>query len=155
MPRSNFTFALRRDKLRPVRRREGRYPLCSNLSAQAPEKLWQFYIQLTQVEAAFEDLKDDLSLRPIFHSAEPRIEAHIFVAFLADCLHVTLRACLRPLAPGLTPRSLLGKFVAIQMVDVHFPTSIATGFGKRAGFGVEAAEHLDRTFQFGQAKVLA
>jgi transposase len=118
-----FTFALRRDKLRQVRRREGRYLLRSNLSAQAPEKLWQFYIQLTQVEAAFKDLKDDLSLRPIFHSSEQRIEAHIFVAFLAYCLHVSLRACLRPLAPGLTPRSLLEKFAAIQMLDVHFPTS--------------------------------
>ncbi|MBU6411479.1 MAG: hypothetical protein KGR98_13935, partial [Verrucomicrobia bacterium] len=62
--RPNFAFALRRDKLRQVRRRQGRYLLRSNLSAQAPEKLWQFYIQLTQVEAAFKDLKDDLSLRP-------------------------------------------------------------------------------------------
>jgi transposase len=123
MRRPNFTFALCRDKLRQVRRREGRYLLRSNLSAQAPEKLWQFYIQLTQVEAAFKDLKDDLSLRPIFHSAEPRIEAHIFVSFLAYCLHVSLRACLRPLAPGLTPRSLLEKFAAIQMLDVHFPTT--------------------------------
>jgi transposase len=112
--RPTFTFALRRDKLRQVRRREGRYLLRSNLSAQAPEKLWQFYIQLTQVEAAFKDLKDDLSLRPIFHSSEQRIEAHIFVSFLAYCLHVSLRACLRSLAPGLTPRSLLEKFAAIQ-----------------------------------------
>jgi transposase len=123
MRRPNFTFVLRRDKLRQVRRREGRYLLRSNLSAQAPEKLWQFYIQLTQGEAAFKDLKDDLNLRPVFHSAEPRIEAHIFVSFLAYCLHVSLRACLRPLAPGLTPRSLLEKFAAIQMVDVHFPTT--------------------------------
>jgi len=119
----NFTFTLRRDKLRQARRREGRYLLRSNLSAQAPEKLWQFYLQLTQVEAAFKDLKDDLSLRPIFHPAEQRIEAHIFVSFLAYCLHVSLRACLRPLAPGLTPRSLLDKFAAIPMLDVHFPTS--------------------------------
>jgi transposase len=119
----NFTFQLRKDKLRQVRRREGRYLLRSNLSAQEPEKLWQFYIQLTQVEAAFKDLKDDLSLRPIFHSLERRIEAHIFVSFLAYCLHVSLRASLRPLAPGLTPRSLLEKFAAIQMLDVHFPTT--------------------------------
>jgi hypothetical protein len=97
--------------------------LRSNLSAQEPEKLWQFYIQLTQVEAAFKDLKDDLSLRPIFTSLERRIEAHIFVSFLAYCLHVSLRACLRPLAPGLTPRSLLEKFAAMQMLDVHFPTT--------------------------------
>jgi transposase len=119
----NFTFKLRTDKLRQVRRREGRYLLRSNLGAEDPGRLWQFYILLTQVEAAFKDFKDDLSLRPIFHQLEARIEAHIFVAFLAYCLHVHLRARLRPLAPGLTPRSVLEKFAAIQMVDVHFPTS--------------------------------
>jgi transposase len=118
-----FHFKLRRDKLRAVRRREGRYLLRSNLSGEDPAKLWEFYIQLTQVEAAFKDLKDDLSLRPVFHQLERRIEAHIFVAFLAYCLHVSLRARLRALAPGLTPRSLIEKFASIQMLDVHFPTS--------------------------------
>jgi transposase len=119
----NFTFQLQTEKLRQVRRREGRYLLRSNLGAQDPSRLWQFYVQLTQVEAAFKDLKDDLSLRPIFHQLERRIEAHIFVAFLAYCLHVQLRARLRVLAPGLTPRSLLEKFASIQMLDVHFPTT--------------------------------
>jgi len=119
----NFRFDLRKDKLRQVRKREGRYLLRSNLSAQEPEKLWQFYIQLTQVEAAFKDLKDDLALRPIFHSVEQRIEAHILVSFLAYCLHVHLRASLKPLAPGLTPRSVLEKFASVQMLDVHFPTT--------------------------------
>jgi len=119
----NFRFELRKDKLRQVRRREGRYLLRRNLSAQEPEKLWQFYIQLTQVEAAFKDLKDDLALRPIFHQLEERVEAHIFVSFLAYCLHAHLRACLKPLAPGLTPRSVLDKFAALQMLDVHFPTT--------------------------------
>jgi transposase len=118
-----FSFKLRTDKLRQVRRREGRYLLRSNLSQEDPAKLWQFYIQLTQVEAAFKDLKDDLSLRPIFHQLEHRIEAHIFVAFLAYCLHVSLRARLRVLAPGLTPRSIIEKFAAIQMLDMHFPTN--------------------------------
>jgi transposase len=79
----NFRFELRKDKLRQARRREGRHRLRSNLSAQEPEKLGPFYMQLTQVEAAFKDLKDDLSLRPIFHPLEERIEAHIFVSFLA------------------------------------------------------------------------
>ena len=119
----NLTFHLRKDKLRQVRRREGRYLLRSNLSGHPPEKLWAFYIQLTQVEAAFKDLKDDLSLRPIFHQLERRIEAHILVSFLAYCLHVNLRACLKPLAPGLTPRAVLDKFAALQMLDVHFPTT--------------------------------
>jgi transposase len=120
---ASFTFTLNRNKLRQVRRREGRYLLRTNLCGQEPAQLWQFYIQLTEIEAAFKNLKDDLQLRPIYHQLENRIEAHIFVAFLAYCLHITLRAQLKPLAPGLTPRAVLDKFAAIQMLDVHFPTT--------------------------------
>jgi len=120
---ATFTFALNRDKLRKTRRREGRYLLRTNLCSEDPAMLWKFYIQLVEVEAAFKNLKDDLQLRPIFHQLEYRIEAHILVAFLAYCLHVTLRAKLKPLAPGLTPRAVLDKFAAIQMLDVHFPTT--------------------------------
>jgi transposase len=121
--KADFSFALDRDKLRQARRREGRYLLRSNLTGRDPAELWRFYIQLVEVEAAFKNLKDDLQLRPIYHQLEGRIEAHIFVAFLAYCLHVTLRARLKPLAPGLTPRAVLDKFAAIQMLDVHFPTT--------------------------------
>ena len=78
---------------------------------------------MTHVEDAFKNLKGDLSLRPIFHKKEARIEAHIFVAFLAYCLHVSLQRWLRDLAPGLTPRSVLEKFKAVQMIDVHLPTT--------------------------------
>src|SRR6201997_5025448 len=121
--RATFSFALNRAKLRQVRWREGRYLLRTNLCGKDPAELWRFYIQLVEIEAAFKNLKDDLRLRPIYHQCEPRIEAHIFVAFLAYCLHVTLRARLRPLAPGLTPRAVLDKLAAIQMLDVHFPTT--------------------------------
>src|SRR5205085_8969176 len=120
---ASFSYALNRKKLRQVRRREGRYLLRSNLCGRDPAQLWQFYIQLVEVEAAFKNLKHDLQLRPIYHQLIERIEAHVFVAFLAYCLHVTLRARLRPLAPGLTPRAVLDKLAAIQMLDVHFPTT--------------------------------
>src|SRR5438552_4331025 len=120
---ATLSFSLNRQKLRQVRRREGRYLLRTNLCGRDPAQLWQFYIQLVEIEAAFKNLKDDLALRPIFHQLEHRIEAHIFVAFMAYCLHVTLRARLRPLAPGLTPRAVLDKFATIQMLDVHFPTT--------------------------------
>jgi len=120
---ATFSFALDRAKLRQVRRREGRYLLRTNLCGKDPAELWRFYIQLVEIEAAFKTLKDDLQLRPIYHQCEPRIEAHIFVAFMAYCLHVTLRARLKPLAPGLTPRAVLDKFAALQMLDVHFPTT--------------------------------
>jgi len=120
---ATFSFRLNRDKLRQRRRREGRYLLRTNLCGRDPAELWQFYIRLTEIEAAFKNLKDDLALRPIYHQLEHRVEAHLFVAFLAYCLHVTLRARLRPLAGGLTPRAVLDKFALLQMLDVHFPTT--------------------------------
>ncbi len=120
---SSFKFSLRKKKLRQVRQREGRYLLRSNLTEEPPAQVWHLYIQLTQVEEAFKNLKGDLALRPLFHQKEARIEAHIFVAFLAYCLHATLRRWLRDLAPGLTPRSVLDKFRAVQMIDVHLPTT--------------------------------
>jgi hypothetical protein len=120
---ASLEFELDRAKLRQVRRREGRYLLRTNLGAQEPERLWTFYIQLTEVEQAFKELKHDLAVRPIFHHSEPRIEAHIFVAFLAYCLQVTLKANLRPLAGGITPREVIAKFKTMQMVDVCVPTT--------------------------------
>ena len=118
-----FTFSLRRDKLRITRRREGRYLLRSNLRDEDPATLWQYYIRLTEIEQAFKELKHDLAIRPIFHQTDKRIEAHIFVAFIAYCLHVTLKHQTRSTAPGLTPRAVLEKFATIQMVDVHLPTT--------------------------------
>jgi len=118
-----LTYRLRKDKLREVTRREGRYLLRSNLEASNPAEIWKLYMLLTQVEEAFKNLKGDLGVRPIYHQCEKRIEAHIFVAFLAFCIHATLRHKLRQKAPGLTPRSLLEQLCAIPMLDVHFPTT--------------------------------
>ena len=118
-----FTYALNRKKLRRARRREGRYLLRTNLTENDPALLWQYYIQLVAVEQAFKNLKQDLAIRPVFHQDEHRIEAHIFIAFLAYCLQVTLQLRLHALAPGLTARSALEKFAAVQMIDVHLPTT--------------------------------
>lgn len=118
-----FTYRLNRKKLKQVRRREGRYLLRTNLTETDPVKLWNYYLQLVQVEEAFRTLKSDLAIRPIFHQEPERIEAHVFVAFLAYCLYVTLGRQLKSLASGLTARSALEKFAAVQMVDVRIPTT--------------------------------
>jgi len=120
---SVFDFAIDRKRLRRARRREGRYLLRTNLPDHDPDELWSFYVQLTEVEQAFKELKHDLAIRPIYHQTEPRIEAHIFVAFLAYCLQVTLKARLKRLASGLTPAEVIAKFKTMQMVDVHVPTT--------------------------------
>jgi len=118
-----LSFSLDRKSLQKARRREGRYLLRTNLTEGDPAVLWQYYVQLVSVEEAFKNLKGDLAIRPIFHQSEERIEAHIFVAFLAYCLHVTLTRRLHGLAPGLTARSALAKFATVQMIDVHLPTT--------------------------------
>jgi len=121
--RQSFRFELDRTKLKDAESRDGHYLLRTNLIGEKPEVLWDRYVQLTQVEAAFKCLKSELGIRPIHHQNERRVEAHIFVAFLAYCLSVTLKRKLRDSAPGLTPLAALEKLAGIQMLDVAFPTT--------------------------------
>ena len=109
--------------MREAELRDGHYLLRTNLTGEDPEVLWDRYMQLTQIEAAFKCLKSELGVRPIYHQVGQRVEAHILVAFLAYCLLVTLKRRLQAHAPGLTPRAVLDKLAAIQMLDVWFPTT--------------------------------
>ena len=121
--RETFTFAVDKNKLRKAEMRDGHYLMRSNLTAEDPGVLWERYVQLTQIEAAFKAMKSELGLRPIYHRLGDRVEAHILVAFLAYCLLVTLKNRLHALAPGLTPRSVLETLTPMQMLDVTFPTT--------------------------------
>ena len=76
-----------------------------------------------EVRQSVKEIKHNLAIRPIFHQLEQRIEAHIFVSFIAYCVLVTLKNLARPQAPDLTPRAIVQKFAAIQMVDIHVPTA--------------------------------
>ena len=122
-PAGTLTYQLLRDKLRVVRRREGRYLLRTNLTDYKPDDLWRYYMQLVFVEEAFRTLKGDLAIRPVYHQKPERIEAHLFVAFLAHCLSITLRQQLRGLAAGLMPRAVPEKLATVQMLDVRVPTT--------------------------------
>jgi transposase len=121
--RETFTFHTDRKKLKEAELRDGHYLLRTNLVAEDPAVLWDRYMQLTQIEAAFKCLKSELGIRPIYHQLEHRVEAHILVAFLAYCLSVTLKHRLQAHAPGLRPRAVLEKLASIQMLDVSFPTT--------------------------------
>jgi transposase len=116
-------YQLNREKLRTVKRNEGRYLLRTNMKADDPELIWRCYMQLCFVEEAFRTLKGDLAIRPIFHKNPLRIEAHLFIAFLSYCLSITLRQRLRSIAPGLMPRVVFEKLSSIQMLDVYLPTT--------------------------------
>jgi transposase len=120
--RAGWKRALERDGCYLLRGHLPSEEVPEEMTRQAP-MLWEWYTQLVQVEEAFKTLKSDLNLRPIHHQVEKRVEAHIFVAFLGYCLMVTLRMKLRRAAPGLTPRAVLQSLAAIQMVDVHIPTT--------------------------------
>src|SRR5215469_2666592 len=121
--RQTFTFATNKNRLRQAEQRDGHYLLRSNLTGEDPAALWERYVQLTQIEAAFKSMKSELGLRPIYHQLGHRVEAHILVAFLAYCLLVTLKNRLQALAPGLTPRAVLESLAPMQMLEVIFPTT--------------------------------
>jgi hypothetical protein len=118
-----FCWRLKVDGFKAAEGRDGHYLLRSNITGEEPEVLWGRYVQLTEIESAFKALKSDLAIRPIHHQVEARVEAHIFVAFLAYCLLTTLGKRLQIHAPGLTPRQALEKLSRIQMLDIWLPTS--------------------------------
>lgn len=62
--RRTFTFQIDKAKLRDAQRRDGHYPLRTNLVAEDPAVLCDRYMQLAQIEAAFKCLKSDLGIRP-------------------------------------------------------------------------------------------
>jgi transposase len=121
--RETFSFQLDKAKLKAAENKDGHYLLRTNLVAEDPAVLWDRYMQLVQIEAAFKCLKSELGIRPIHHQLEHRVEAHILVAFLAYCLSLTLRHRLREHAAGLTPRAVLEKLAGIQILDVVLPTT--------------------------------
>jgi transposase len=117
--------------------REGAYMLRTNLAAGSAEQLWSMYMQLTEAEASFRALKSELSIRPLFHQKEPRVKAHVLVAFLGYALWVTLKHLLKrrptivpePSASGvnnaqpLSPLKALALLSTLQSVDVVLPTT--------------------------------
>ncbi len=119
----NFAYTFNKDTYKKTILRDGMYLLRTTLTEADPDVIWQRYVLLTQVEAAFKSLKSDLAVRPVYHQLEHRVEAHIFVAFLAYCLAVTLRQKLRFHAPGLTATEVFDKLGTIMMIDVRIPTA--------------------------------
>jgi len=109
-----------RQALRLAQHRDGAYLLRTNLTDRSPEALWRMYVQLTEVEAVFRALKSDLAIRPIWHWAGPRVEAHVMVAFLGYCLWVCLKQKLKTAAPALSPWQVLDQFQRIMQVEVWF-----------------------------------
>ena len=117
--------------------REGAYLLRTNLKAETAEELWSKYMQLTEAEASFRALKSELSIRPLFHQLEPRVKAHVMVAFLGYALWVTLKHLLKrrpsiapnPSASGvdnsqpLSPMRALALLSTLQSADIVLPTT--------------------------------
>ena len=128
--RTTFTARLDKPAWKRAMRHDGHYILraCipweqwpAGMQKQAPV-LWKWYMQLVRVEEAFKTLKGELSLRPIHHQLQSRVEAHILVAFLGYCLSSSLRMKLIKAAPGLSPRAALQSLSSIQMLEVQVPT---------------------------------
>jgi transposase len=117
--------------------REGAYLLRTNLPADSAEQLWSKYMQLTEAEASFRALKSELSIRPLFHQKEPRVKAHVLVAFLGYALWVTLKHLLKRWsasvpqpsasavedAPSWSPMKALALLSTLQSADIVLPTT--------------------------------
>jgi hypothetical protein len=113
-----LAIACRLDRSQWTRQAQGAYLLRTNCLEKDPARLWQWYLQLTQAEAAFRTEKTDLNLRPIFHHKTERVEAHIFVCFLALALWRTLEMWMQGKGLGTCARQLLAEVATIKSLDV-------------------------------------
>jgi transposase len=86
-----LSWQMKQDRKKWRESREGAYLLRTNLKAKTAQDLWSKYLQLTEAEACFRALKSELSIRPLFHQKEPRVKAHVMVAFLGYALWITLK----------------------------------------------------------------
>ncbi|MGH8647712.1 MAG: hypothetical protein ACREUP_00175, partial [Burkholderiales bacterium] len=127
-------WAVKKDRQQWRRQREGSYLLRTNLQADTAEELWTKYMQLTEAEASFRALKSELSIRPLFHQLEPRVKAHVLVAFLGYALWVTLKHRLRARPPAppceadhspalYSPLQALSLLSTLQSADIVLPTT--------------------------------
>jgi transposase len=105
----------------------GAYLLRTNCTEQDPARVWEWYLQLQQAEAAFRCAKSDLSLRPIFHHKTERVEAHILVCFLSLALWRTLEMWMRGKGLGTCARQLVGELATIKSLDIVLPVKTAEG----------------------------
>ena len=115
------------DRHQWTRQAHGAYLLRTNCAEKDPAKLWEWYLQLQQAEAAFRCAKSDLSLRPIFHHKTERVEAPILVCFLSLARWRTLEMGLRGKGPGTCARQLVGELATIKSRDVVLPVKTAEG----------------------------
>jgi len=123
-------WQLKEDRKKWRESREGAYLLRTNLQAETTEGLWSKYMQLTEAETSFRALKSELSIRPLFHQLEPRVKAHVMVAFLGYGLWVTLKHLLkRRAASGVdkaqspSPMQALALLSTLQSADIVLPTT--------------------------------
>jgi transposase len=119
----NFHYELNGETYHEALESDGSYILRSNVTQSNATTMWSMYMQLVWIESAFKSMKSDLAIRPIWHQLQPRVEAHLFVAFMGYCLMAALRKHLESAAPGLSPKAVLEQLGAIKMVDVCLPTS--------------------------------
>ena len=123
MTKENFSWSFDLDRIRKARRDEGTYLLRTNMTDADPATLWRQYMIQGEIEQSFKEVKNDLGLRPVYHQLDGRIEAHIFVSYVAYCLQATLKNLTRSKPGGLTPRQIFDKMKNIYMVDVKIPTT--------------------------------
>ena len=104
-----------------LRHSEGAYLLRTNLKGHSEQELWATYMQLNDAEAAFRTLKQDLSIRPVYHQLEERVNAHVLVCFLAYALYRTLDGLAKAKGLQMTARKLLAALVTIKSGDIILP----------------------------------
>lgn len=117
----DLSMEYKKERIEWAEKINGKYLLRTNMTERDPKKLWKMYMQLNQAETAFRMSKSDMGLRPIFHHREDRVQAHIFICFLALAMWKTLELWMDSKGLGKSPEKIMKEIREIRSVDVIIP----------------------------------
>ena len=106
---------------------EGKYLIQTDQTDLTPLEGVAHYKDLNEVERGFRSLKDPLGMRPVWHHADRRVEAHIFVAALAFLFERMLERALRDAQVNLSAQSALESLKTIRHVQFRIDGQLRRG----------------------------
>lgn len=125
----NFSFELKEEAIAEDSACDGRFILTTDAADLPLERVIANYKDLKHVESAFDELKNFIEIRPVYHYNEQRVRAHVFICVLSYLLERVLELTLKDAGLDITARRALDELETLQMVEseidghlLHGPT---------------------------------
>lgn len=122
-----FSFELKAEEIAEDEACDGKFVLVTDAPDLSVEQVIASYKDLKHVESAFDELKNFLDIRPVYHYNEERVRAHVFICVLSYLLERVLEISLKEAGLDITARRALDELESIRMVETQIDGHLLHG----------------------------